>query len=292
MATVSWRSAAPLDLLLSLARHQRWGGDPVNRVGDGGYTRVIRGSNGGFPYRARQDPNGGVHVSAPSLHEAETAAADLRHRLAEELPRQPLVELAERDRVVGSLLAERPGYRPPLEPDPFEALVTAISAQQINLRFATTTRRRLVERFGVAHRWRGDTWWEFPTPASLAAADPEELRALQFSRRKAEYVIGVAQAAEKGRLAGLGDLADEDVVARVTALRGVGRWSADWLLARCLARPRAVAAGDLGVRKAVSRHYLGREDLLPEDEIRRVAAGWGDAANWTTHLLLERMATR
>ncbi len=73
------------------------------------------------------------------------------------------------------------------------------------------------------------------------------------------------------------------------AIRGVGRWSADWVLARSLARPDAVAAGDLGVRKAVSYHWLGSDELLSEADVRSVVEEWGSAANWVTHLLLERL---
>ena len=74
----------------------------------------------------------------------------------------------------------------------------------------------------------------------------------------------------------------------MTAIRGIGRWSAEWALARCLARPKAVAAGDLGVQKAIGGAYLGRR--ATEDEVRRLTAPWGDAANWATHLLLETLA--
>ena len=72
--------------------------------------------------------------------------------------------------------------------------------------------------------------------------------------------------------------------------RCVGRWTADWLLARCLGRPAAVAAGDLGVQKAIGQHYLALGRKATEGEARVVASGWGEAANWATHLLLEELA--
>src|SRR4029079_18714017 len=96
-----------------------------------------------------------------------------------------------------------------------------------------------------------------PTREAMAAADEEELYSLGFSRRKAEYVVGLARAdIDPDALAGLPD----DVVrALLTAIRGLGEWTADWFLARHLARPRAWAPGDLGVRKAIAAFY-GDED--------------------------------
>ena len=91
-----------------------------------------------------------------------------------------------------------------------------------------------------------------------------------------------------GELAGLSDLPSAEVIARLTALKGVGPWTAEWALARCLARPDAVAAGDLGVQKAVGNAYLGRRATA--DEVRELTEPWGQAANWATHLLLEGLS--
>lgn len=290
MGRITWRSEHPLDLEAATARFRRWGPDPVNLVENGAYLRVAPGPEGPFPYRARQLPGGTVEVEAPDGTE-RAALEDLRYRLAEHLPVEPLRDLAARDRVVEELRARFPGYRPPLVPDPFETLVTAVCAQQINLSWATVLRARLVEHYGRPHRWQGLTVWQFPEPGRLASVDPAELRRLQFSGAKARYLVGLAEAACSGFLDRLQDHTDEEVVARVMELAGVGRWTADWLLARGLGRPRAVAAGDLGVRKAVGRIYLGRDNPPDEREVREVAEGWGEAANWTAHLLLEALVS-
>src|SRR5436190_540165 len=104
---------------------------------------------------------------------------------------------------------------------------------------------------------------EFDLPRFYAwAADRPVLAALGFSRRKAEYVVGLAR--EEIDLEALAMLDDDEVRARLTAIRGLGPWTADWFLARHLARPRAWPAGDLGVRKAAQLlygldvHELGR----------------------------------
>jgi DNA-3-methyladenine glycosylase II len=125
----------------------------------------------------------------------------------------------------------------------------------------------------------------------LAAAAVDDLRELQFSNAKAVAVIAFAGAVASGRL-DLDELAtseDEMVVERLVAFPGIGRWTAEWLLARTLGRPRVVA-GDLGVRKAVGAAYLdGR--MPSEAEVRAVTGHWGPAAGVAQQLLLHWLST-
>src|SRR5581483_11714299 len=151
--------------------------------------------------------------------------------------------------VIGELAVRLAGFRPPLAPDPFESLVTSITAQQVSLFAASAIRNRLVERYGR----RAGRAYAFPARERLARASEEELVALGFSRRKAEYVLGLARSDVD--LDGLAALDDDEVRARVTAIRGLGSWTAEWFLARHLARPRAWPAGDLGLRKASALLY-------------------------------------
>ena len=82
-------------------------------------------------------------------------------------------------------------------------------------------------------------------------------------------------------------LSDQDVVARLTAIHGVGRWSAEWVLARTLGRP-VVVAGDLGVRKAVGLAYLN--DPLPSElAVRQATHHWADSAGVAQALLLHAL---
>lgn len=155
--------------------------------------------------------------------------------------------------VLAGLVERLRGLRPPLAPDPFEALVTSITAQQVSLRAAFAIRNRLIEAFGVPFEHA----FAFPTRERIALADPAALVALGFSRRKAEYTVGLARSdLDLGSLAGL---PDDEVKARLVALPGIGEWTADWFLARHLARPEAWPAGDLGLRKAVL-HFYGVAD--------------------------------
>ena len=178
------------------------------------------------------------------------------------------------DEVLASLVERLRGLRPPLAPGPFEALVGSITAQQVSLFAAFAVRNRFVTRFGEQH----GRAWSFPDAARVASADEDELVALGFSRRKAEYVLGLARA--EVDWAELALLPDEEVKASIVALRGLGEWTADWFLARHLARPRAWPAGDLGLRKAVAAFYG------PVDDVRAFGHRFDPFQNLAAHYLL------
>ena len=93
-----------------------------------------------------------------------------------------------REPVLGPIVEALPGFRPTLNPQPFEALVVAITTQQISLRAAAAIRGNFVERYGVRH----DLAWEFPTRERIRALRPRHFTALGFSRAKAEYVLELA----------------------------------------------------------------------------------------------------
>jgi DNA-3-methyladenine glycosylase II len=114
-------------------------------------------------------------------------------------------------------------------------------------------------------------------------AEPEELFTLGFSRRKAQYVTGLARSDLD--LHALALLPDDEVKAALIELPGIGEWTADWFLARHLARPRAWPAGDLGVRKAVSLFY-GEGRNLTTDEVRAIGERFDPFQNLTAHYLL------
>ncbi len=280
----------PLDLAASLEGFHRWGDDLVDRWDGRTLLRTTRADGQVIAFACTVAGS----VEAPAL---EVAVADARHRPAVEAAVQgmfvqapaALATLCAIDPLVARLEQRFPGTRPVLQLDLLTALIRAISAQQVNLRWAATTRRRLAEAFGTRHIVAGREVYSFD-PERLAGLAPAALRALQFTTRKAEYLVATAAEVASGRLdlARLRELPDEAVIERITALRGLGRWTADWLLARTLGRPR-VAAGDLGVRKAVGLAYAGGR-LLAEQEVRELTAHWGAAAGVAQQLLLHALA--
>jgi DNA-3-methyladenine glycosylase II len=230
----------PYDFELSLDRFTFWGVDRANVWHDGGLHRVIDGRE----VRITK-ADGGVRVE-PFDDRIEPV---VRKLLGLELDLPPFQAFARGDPVLAETVRRFPGYRPPLAPDPFEALVSSITAQQVSLHAAFAVRSRFVDRFGVP----AEHAVAFPTRERVASATDAELTELGFSRRKAEYVLGIARA--EIDFDELKALPDDEVKARLTALRGLGEWSADWFLARHLARPEAWPAGDLGLRKAVFAFY-------------------------------------
>jgi DNA-3-methyladenine glycosylase II len=203
--------------------------------------------------------------------------------------RKGLPALAAADAAVDRLARLYPGIVPTLITDPFAALIRSISAQQVNLRWASTIRRRLAESYGTRHEVVGEYVYTLD-PAALAAATVDELRVLQLTNAKSRSVIACAQAAVRGELraADLAAIGDEQLIERLTTLPGIGRWSAEWFLARTLGRPRVVA-GDLGVRKAVGRMY-DAGPLPPEQQVRDLTAHWGEAATHVQTLALHDLA--
>jgi len=238
------RMPQPFDFELSTARYRRWGSDAANVWDEGALWRVVGG-------REVRIASGDTGVDVEPL-DAETGAVVLK-LLGAEFDLDEFAAFATTEPVLARIVPEQRGLRPTLAPGPFEALVTSITAQQVSLHAAFAIRSRFVQRFGV----RVGRVWSFPARERIATADEPELVTLGFSRRKAEYVVGLARS--EIDLDALALLPDHEVKAQLVAVRGIGEWTAEWFLARHLARPRAWPVGDIGLRKAV-QHFYGDAD--------------------------------
>ena len=126
-----------------------------------------------------------------------------------------------------------------------------------------------------------------PAPETVASADPAALREMQFSTRKAEYIVGLARAIADGELdtADLARLPDAGVIERLVRVRGLGVWTAEWFLARGLGRPDVCPAGDLGVRRAVEAFCFRGRPSEPA-RVRRRARAWRPYRTLAVHYLL------
>jgi DNA-3-methyladenine glycosylase II len=260
----------PFDFALSTERYRAFGPDLANLWHENALHRVVDGR----AVRIAAGP-GGVDVE-PLDTDIE---AEVRHYLGFPFDLAGFQEFAAGEAVLARLVPALQGLRPPLNPDPYETLVTSITAQQVSLRSAFAVRNRLIQAFGR----RIDDAWEFPRAERLARAREDELTALGFSRRKAEYVVGLAR--EERSWAELAQLPDEEVKARLVRIRGLGEWSADWFLARHLARPRAWPAGDLGLVKAVALFYFDGARPTVAD-VRAFGSRFAPFENLAAHYLL------
>jgi DNA-3-methyladenine glycosylase II len=249
----------PYDFALSTERFRVFGVDLATAWHEGGLHRVVDGVEVRIEAAA-----GGVDVEP---------AADVSHLLGFPFDLDAFYEWARGDRVLRDAVVRLRGFRPMLMPDPWEMLVGSITAQQVSLFSATAIRNRFIERFGTRH----ELAWAFPTRERLARAGEGELVACGFSRRKEEYVLALARSDLD--LDALRDLPDDEVRARIVAQRGLGEWTAEWFLARHLARPHAWPWGDLALRKAVADLYRGLD-------VRAARERFHPFENLSTHYLL------
>lgn len=283
----------PLDTDRTLARFRLWGEDPANHLTDGIFRRAVTVGDRCWGYEltwAGGPDDARLRVSVPgarSLRVLEAAVDEVRWICGLGLDLEGFYRSAKSDPVLAELTPRLYGLRPTLAPKPFEMLVGSVCAQQVNLTFAFTVRRRLVRRFGEPVSVAGVTVSAFPEPGRLARARVAELRRMQFTTRKAEYIVGLAKRVVAGEidLDGLARRPNDAVIETITGVRGFGRWSAEWFLCRGLGRGDVCPAGDLGVRRAFE-HFYNRGRPLSERAIRRRAARWGAHQNLAVHYLL------
>ena len=233
----------PFDFALTTERFRAFGVDRATVWHEDGLHRAV----GGREVRIEAAP-GGVDVEPL---DAETEPV-VRTVLGLAFDLEPFYAWAAADDVLGPATRRLRGFRPTLAPDPFEMLVAAITAQQVSLQSA----RRDPQPADRAVRHAGR-----PRLGVPARASGSRRRARRSSSRSA------SRAARPSTRSGsraptstsheLAALPDDEVKARLVALRGIGEWTADWFLARHLARPHAWPWGDLALRKAVAHLYGG-----------------------------------
>jgi DNA-3-methyladenine glycosylase II len=177
--------------------------------------------------------------------------------------------LRRQDPVLRALIDERGPIDPETDrrgsrPDPYIALCRAIVGQQVSTSAAASIWSKFEDVFD------GD-----PSPARVAEADDELLRSAGLSGAKARYVKDLAQHVVSGELdlERLAELSDEDVIAELTEIKGIGRWTAEMFLIFHLARPDVISAGDLGIRRAIEIAY-GLDELPGPTDMERISDPW------------------
>jgi len=183
--------------------------------------------------------------------------------------------LAAKDPKLKPLAASFRGVKPPRYPSVFEALVNAITCQQFTLTAGIRILSRLVASYGAARRNRNNVFPAFPRPRDLARVEMEDLRKLGYSRQKALSLIDLARmVTENGfDLEALASLEDSKALERLTALRGVGRWTAEYALLRGLGRVHIFPGDDVGVRNRL-RDWMRVARPLDYEGVRRLLNRW------------------
>lgn len=178
--------------------------------------------------------------------------------------------LKKKDKKLGAAIEKIGIIERKITPDPFEALVSSIVSQQISSKAAETVWNRFTNVIGIV------------TPENIEKVSLEEIQGCGMSLRKVGYIKGIAEAAISGEVnfGELNDLADEEIVKKLSALKGVGVWTAEMLLIFSLCRPDVVSYGDLAIRRGMMNLY-GHKELSKErfERYRKRYSPYGSVAS-------------
>jgi DNA-3-methyladenine glycosylase II len=196
----------------------------------------------------------------------------------------PFYALLKKDRRLAYLSAEYKGLRLVGIADLFEALAWSIIGQQINLRFAYTLKRRLVEAYGERFVYERETYYLFPSFHRLAGTTVTDLRAMQFSENKARYLIALSEAFAGGKLSRtlLDSLPDcESRRAALMELKGIGIWTANYCLMKTMREPSCIPHGDTGLLTALTNHSIIKE----RSETAKIERFFKKYPGWESYLV-------
>jgi DNA-3-methyladenine glycosylase II len=200
---------------------------------------------------------------------------------------RPFYDLAKSDELLRKAVDSFYGLRNMGIPDLFEALCWGILGQQINLTYAYTLKRRLVEGFGRSVEYVGEAYWVFPTPEDIAKLTVSDLDGLRMTVKKCEFLIGVAQLIAEGKLTKEQLLNTENVKQAekmLVKIRGIGPWTANYVLMRCLRYPSAFPIDDVGLHNAI-KLLLGTDKKPTKEEILKLSAKWTGWESYATFYL-------
>ncbi|MDF0643837.1 MAG: hypothetical protein P0111_07375 [Nitrospira sp.] len=284
----------PFRLALTVWALRRRPNNTMDRWEDGTYRRTLVVD--ALPIQvAVKQPCAALAVTVsgaalPSRAQADVTAA-LNQLLGLRVDLRKFYRVTTREAKLHQLARRFHGLKPPRFPTVFEALVNAISCQQLSLTVGITLMNRLTERYGLGSRDEGRA---FPRPEDVAKAEVRALRTLGYSRSKGQALIDAARVIEEGKLDldRLTIMDDAEIVSRLMELRGVGRWTAEYTLLRGLGRIHQFPGDDVGAQKGLQR-WLQLRRSPDYDHVRKVLRKWRPYAGLIYfHLLLDGLDRR
>lgn len=210
----------------------------------------------------------------------------ISHWLHLEADLRPFYKFARKDGVLKPLAARYKGLRLIGIPDLFEALTWSITGQQITLGFAYTLRQRFIQAFGHHAVIDGKDYYVYPHPAVVASLEPASLIAMQFSRSKADYIIGLAKAMTAGLLTDkqLWEMDYQQARAHLISFRGIGNWSANYVLMKYHRHHEALPLEDAGLHNALKQQLqLTTKPSLAD--VKEYTGHWREYAAYATFYL-------
>jgi len=179
------------------------------------------------------------------------------------------------------------GLRAPKTPTVFEALIIAITEQQIALPVAVALRKKLIEKYGKPIKINSKIYYTFPSPASLARVKPEEIKKLGLSLKKSEYIVDVSKKVAKQEidLEKMKKWDKERILDVLTQIRGVGPWTVEYMMCRGMGRYDALPANDMGLKTSVTA-YLNKKEKVSEQEVRKLFESFGKYQGYAAFYLI------
>jgi DNA-3-methyladenine glycosylase II len=282
--TFTLRPQPPFRLDLTVWALRRRAHNVVDRFEDGIWRRVLVIGNSPVAIAVRQTRSGErpeieVRISAarPQAVKSEVAAIVTR-MLGLDRDLSDFYRLARGDAHLRELADHLRGMKPVRYATVFEAFANAVACQLVSLSAGMHVLNRLTEAFGIVGEVNNAAalMRSFPPAAAIAHSNPDALRALGLSRQKGEYLIGLAQLAidPKDRdFASIGQLDDDDAIARLSKIRGVGRWTAEYVMLRGFGRINIFPGDDVGGRNKLFE-WLGMGDTPTYDSVGRMLERW------------------
>ena len=189
---------------------------------------------------------------------------------------KPFYILAENDKVMKDLKNRYYGLRIMGIPDLFEAITWAIIGQHINLKFAYKLKKRFVEQYGKKYTYDRIDYFLFPSREVVLNLKPEELMNLQFTRKKAEHIINLSKVMIIGYLSKDSLLSEKELTRvknRLLEIKGVGDWTMNYVLMKCLNINTAYPIEDVGLHNAIRIQY-NLEKKPTVDKIVKLFNNW------------------
>jgi len=278
--TFTLQPRAPFRLDLTVWALRRRAHNVVDRFDDGVWHRVLIIGKLPVAIAVAQTKFGSrpeieVRISAPRAHALKAEVAAIVPRmLGLDLDLSDFYRLAREEAHLRELAERLRGMKPVRYATVFEAFANAVACQLVSLSAGMHVLNRLAEAFGMSAEVDGMR--SFPLAPAIARSNPEALRALGLSRQKGEYLIGLAQLAGAPRdrdFASIGQLSDEDAIARLSRIRGVGRWTAEYVMLRGFGRINIFPGDDVGARNRLFE-WLGVTEAPTYDGVGRMLKRW------------------
>jgi DNA-3-methyladenine glycosylase II len=296
IAAFELRPRPPFRLALTVWALRRQAHNIIDRWDGEHYRRVLALDTGAVEINVRQiglaqKPRLVVDLHSEWACESKVRVEvhrQLRRMLGLDVDLSSFYALAAHENELNTLVQRFIGMRPPRYPSLFEALANAVACQQISLNVGIAILNRLTECFGTA----AGEGYAFPRPHDLLRrADPLALRALGFSLTKARTLLHLAELCMSGVLETrvLARLSDAEAIKELTAVPGIGRWSAEYVLLRGLGRWHVFPGDDVGARKHLAQ-WLQLEGTLDYNRVVTVLQRWREYGGLIYfHLLLRRL---